>query len=34
MEYKEPNIDKKLLQPYNPADTEDRIYATWTESGF
>jgi valyl-tRNA synthetase len=34
MEYKEPNIDKKLLQPYNPAETEDRIYSQWLESGF
>ncbi|MFA7191710.1 MAG: valine--tRNA ligase [Candidatus Paceibacterota bacterium] len=33
-EYKEPNIDKKLLQPYNPADTEDRIYQQWQDSGF
>ncbi len=33
-EYKEPNIDKKLLQPYNPAETEDRIYQQWQDSGF
>ncbi len=34
MEYKEPNIDPKLLKPYNPADTEDRIYKLWEDSGF
>ena len=28
------NINPKLLQPYNPADTEDRIYKLWEESGF
>lgn len=28
------NIDPKLLKPYNPADTEDRIYKLWEESGF
>jgi valyl-tRNA synthetase len=34
MEYKEPNIDPKLLKPYDPSTTEDRIYALWQESGF
>ncbi len=33
-EYKEPNIDPKLLKPYDPANTEDRIYSLWEESGF
>ncbi|MCC6323833.1 valine--tRNA ligase [Candidatus Nomurabacteria bacterium] len=28
------NIDPKLLKPYNPNDTEDRIYKLWEESGF
>ncbi len=28
------HLDPKLLKPYNPADTEDRIYALWEESGF
>lgn len=28
------NINPKLLKPYNPADTEDRIYKLWEESGF
>lgn len=31
---KEPNIDPKLLSPYNPTSTEDRIYKLWEESGF
>jgi len=30
----EPNIDPKLLKPYNPKETEDRIYKLWEESGF
>ncbi len=34
MENKEPNIDSKLLSPYNPGATEDRIYKLWEESGF
>jgi valyl-tRNA synthetase len=34
MEYIEPNIDPKLLKPYDPASTEDRIYKTWEDSGF
>jgi valyl-tRNA synthetase len=34
MEYREPNIDPKLLKPYDPAATEDRIYALWEQSGF
>ncbi len=29
----EPNIDPKLLKPYDPAGTEDRIYKLWEESG-
>ncbi len=33
-EYKEPNIDPKLLKPYDPQTTEDRIYSLWNESGF
>lgn len=27
-------IPEKLLQPYNPAETESRIYALWEKSGF
>ena len=30
----EPNIDPKLLKPYDPKETEDRIYKIWEESGF
>ena len=30
----EPNIDPKLLKPYDPKETEDRIYKAWEESGF
>jgi valyl-tRNA synthetase len=30
----EPNIDPKLLKPYDPKETEDRIYKSWEESGF
>ncbi len=30
----EPNINPKLLKPYNPKETEDRIYKLWEESGF
>ena len=30
----EPNIDPKLLKPYDPKETEDRIYKLWEESGF
>ncbi len=26
-------IDEKLLKPYNPEETEDRIYKQWEESG-
>jgi valyl-tRNA synthetase len=26
-------IDNRLLKPYNPSETEDRIYKTWEESG-
>ncbi len=28
------NIDPRLLKPYNPIDTEDRIYKLWEDSGF
>ncbi len=34
MEYSEPNIDPKLLKPYDPNATEDRIYKLWEDSGF
>ncbi len=27
-------IDPKFLKPYNPTNTEDRIYKLWEESGF
>ena len=27
-------MNEKLLKPYNPSETEDRIYKTWEESGF
>jgi valyl-tRNA synthetase len=30
----EPNIDPKLLKPYDSKDTEDRIYKLWNDSGF
>ncbi|ETB63666.1 MAG: hypothetical protein O210_OD1C00001G0127 [Parcubacteria bacterium RAAC4_OD1_1] len=30
----ESNIDPKLLKPYDPKETEDRIYKMWEESGF
>jgi valyl-tRNA synthetase len=30
----EPNIDPKLLKPYDPKETEGRIYKTWEDSGF
>ncbi len=26
-------VNEKLLKPYNPQETEDRIYKTWEESG-
>ena len=29
-----PDIDPKLLKPYDPRETEDRIYKLWEESGF
>lgn len=29
-----PDIDPKLLSPYNPKETEDRIYKLWEDSGF
>ncbi|MEK7087663.1 MAG: hypothetical protein AAB891_00045 [Patescibacteria group bacterium] len=28
-----PNIPEKFLKPYNPAETEGRIYKLWEESG-
>jgi len=28
------NIDPKLLSPYNPTETEGRIYELWEDSGF
>src|SRR5258708_5562378 len=27
-------MDEKLLKPYNPANTESRIYKLWEESGY
>jgi valyl-tRNA synthetase len=27
-------MDKKLLKPYNPQETEERIYKLWEDSGF
>lgn len=27
-------MDEKFLKPYNPAETEDRIYKLWEDSGF
>ena len=27
-------LDEKLLKPYNPKETEERIYKLWEESGF
>src|SRR3989338_9463031 len=27
-------MDEKLLKPYDPKNTEDRIYKLWEESGF
>lgn len=33
MEYVEPDIEPKLLKPYDPKETEDRIYKLWEESG-
>ena len=29
-----PDIDQKLLKPYDPKETESRIYKLWEESGF
>src|SRR3989338_8640762 len=28
------DIDEKLLKPYNPGATENKIYKLWEESGF
>lgn len=30
----EPDIDPKFLKPYDPKETEDKIYKIWEESGF
>ena len=27
-------MDEKLLKPYDPKETEDKIYKLWEESGF
>ncbi len=32
--YKEPNIDPRLLKPFNAQETEARIYKMWEESGY
>lgn len=29
----QPDIDPKLLKPYNPKETEDKIYKIWEDSG-
>lgn len=34
MNIDQPNIDPKLLKPYDPKETEDRIYKIWEESGY
>jgi valyl-tRNA synthetase len=34
MRDEESAIDPKLLKPYNPKETEDRIYKLWEDSGF
>ena len=34
MSEEHPDIDPRLLSPYNPKETEDRIYKLWEESGF
>lgn len=34
MEKDQPNINPKFLSPYNPQETEDKIYKLWEESGF
>jgi len=34
MNVAKPNIDPKLLKPYDPSSTEDRIYKLWEDSGF
>jgi len=34
MKDEQPNINPKFLSPYNPENTEDRIYKLWEESGF
>ncbi|MFA6050853.1 MAG: valine--tRNA ligase [Candidatus Paceibacterota bacterium] len=32
-DFKEPNIDPKFLSPYNPQETESRIFSLWEKSG-
>src|SRR3989338_7983786 len=32
--YNSEMLDEKLLKPYNPKETEERIYKLWEESGF
>ncbi len=27
-------MNDKFLKPYNPVDTEDRIYSIWDKSGY
>ncbi len=34
MKEEQPNINPKFLEPYNPQETEDRIYKLWEDSGF
>src|SRR6185437_15085816 len=34
MDPHESHIDEKFLKPYNPQETEGRIYKMWEESGF
>ncbi len=29
-----PNVPEKLLKPYDPASTEDRLYRAWEEAGY
>ncbi|MBX4210852.1 hypothetical protein KW783_02665 [Candidatus Parcubacteria bacterium] len=28
------NMDERLLKPYSPKETENRIYKLWNDSGF
>lgn len=32
--FKEPNIPAKFLKPYNPAETEPKVYEKWASDGF